>query len=101
CRAISGAIKGNDEAFKTAPRIAHAEQLERIEHGVDGFLWSWFKNDTEQAGGSGEIPLPDRVTRIAFERRMQHAQDLGPAGKPLRHFQPRAVVLCEPHRKRS
>ena len=37
-RAIAGAVERNDEAFKAAPRITHAEQFNGIEQRIDGFL---------------------------------------------------------------
>src|SRR4051812_36925389 len=71
--AIVGAVELDDQAFEAAPGIAHAEQFYGVEQRVDGLLRGRLEHDAEQAGGAGEIALPDRVTGIAFETGMQHA----------------------------
>jgi len=59
------------------------------------------QHDAEQAGGAAEIPLPDRVAGIGFERRMQNPDDLGPGRKPARHLQAGAIMLREPDGQRA
>src|SRR5882724_2592102 len=53
-RAVGIAVEGNDEAFETAPRKAHAEQFDGIEQGVDRLWRHRFQDNAEQAGGAGE-----------------------------------------------
>src|SRR5665213_1228780 len=76
--AVAVAIEGNHKALEAAPGIAHAKKLDGVEQGIDRLLRRRLQHDAEQARGAGKIPLPDRVARIAFERRMQHPDDLGP-----------------------
>src|SRR6266446_8615144 len=63
-RAVGIAVEGNDEAFETAPRKAHAEQFDGIEQGVDRLWRHRFQDNAEQAGGAGEVTLPDRVAGV-------------------------------------
>ena len=69
--AIAVAVERNDEAFKAAPRKPHAEQLDRVEQGIDSLLRRRLQHNAEQAGRAGKIPFPDRVAGIALQCRVQ------------------------------
>jgi len=49
-----------------------------------GGLWHRFEHDAEQAAGAGIVALPDGIARMALERRVKHAQHLGPRFEPAR-----------------
>ena len=51
------AIEIRLEAFKAAPRITHAEQLDGIEQGIERFLGHRLQDDAEQAGHAGEVVI--------------------------------------------
>ena len=54
---------------------------------MHGLFARRLEHDAEQAAGAGEISFPDRVARIAFERRVHHAQDFRPLLEPARNAQ--------------
>src|SRR5688572_15981817 len=84
---IGAAVEGHHEALVAAPRITHPEQLEPVQHGADRLAWSGFQDDGEEAGRAFEIALPDRVTGMALQRRMQHPRNLAPGFEPARHVE--------------
>jgi hypothetical protein len=96
---IARTVERDDETFEAAPGKAHAEQIQGVEHDVDGRLRPRFQHDAEQAGSAGEIALPDRVPRIALQLRVQDPCNFRTALQPARHFKSGSVVLREPHRK--
>ncbi len=57
-------IERNDEALVAAPGIAHAEQLEAVQHGGEGGLRRGLQNDREKPARAGEVALPQRVARM-------------------------------------
>src|SRR5262245_54075323 len=81
------AVEWNRETLEAAPGRANAEQRQRIDEGSHRRLWHWLQRDAEQAAGAGEIALPDRMPRAAFERRVKDAQHLRPLRKPARDLQ--------------
>src|SRR6266571_359434 len=65
------AIEWNSQALIAAPGRADAEQFERVEKGVIRFLRHWLEHHAEQSRGAGKIALPDGVSGMARQRRMQ------------------------------
>ena len=52
-----------------------------------------------------EAPLKSRFQiawpGITLQRRIQHPDDLGPRRQPARHFEPRSMMLRQPHSERA
>ena len=102
CRARALEPDGDGEAFEAAPGIAEAEQLQRIEEGVALRLADAVDEvEGEEAGGAGEIPLPDGVARVALQPRMAHAGDLGPLLQPAGDLQAVLHVAAQAHVQRA
>src|SRR5690606_13131618 len=89
------------KAFIAAPGIAKAKDLKRIEEGMGLLLPAAGQHDGENAGGAGKIPLPDFMSRMAFQSRMQNAVNRWVAFKPARDFQCVLAVLLQPHAHRA
>src|SRR3954469_17036669 len=92
---IARTIERNDQALEAAPGKAHPEQLEPVEHGRERRLRAGLQHDREQAGGAGEIALPDVVARIGLERRMKHALAFGALREPARDLESLLLVLFQ------
>src|SRR5262245_30705018 len=74
----------HDEALVAAPRRADAEQFEAVDKSAECALVLGGQYHSEQTACAREIALPERVTRIARQRRMQHTGDLRLARQPFR-----------------
>ena len=99
CGAIVRAVEGNDEAFKTAPRIAHAEKFYGIEQGIDGLLRRRLQHDAEQAGGSGKICFQIACPGSLSSAGCRTPETSGQV-EPARHLERRALMLLAPHAER-
>src|SRR5215212_4971408 len=83
CRTERRAVERDDETLEAAPRGADTEQRQRIDEGVCCLLGHRLEHDAEQAGRAGEIALPQRMTRIGLQSRMQYARDFGARLEPF------------------
>src|SRR5262245_26250044 len=99
--AIVRAVEENGQAFKSAPRISKTKQCEFVQESVHRLLACRFEHNAEQAAGSREIPLPNIVTGVAFEGRVQDAQYFRPLLQPSRDAQARLVVARKPYAERA
>ena len=87
-------VVGHDQADRPGPRIADAEQPQRVDEGVDAFAAVALVEDhREQPGGRAAAALPVGVARAAGQRRMQHLRDLG-AAVPASAASARAAASC-------
>ena len=101
--AVAGDVAGGGQrqALEAAPGRADAEQRQAVDHRVDRLGGeARLELDAEQAGGAGEVPLPQLVAGRAGQRRVQHAGDFRPGGEPFRDDQAgiHLVVQPQPHR---
>ena len=55
--AVGRGIEGDDEAFKAAPGIAHAEKFQSVEHGGELGAADGLEDNGEQARAAEEIAL--------------------------------------------
>ncbi len=60
-----------------------------------------FKHDREQAARAREIALPDRVVRMAFERRIEHLGDPVLLFQPARDLERALLVPLQPDAHRA
>src|SRR5262245_59373475 len=84
CGPVIRAVEENRQAFEAAPGIAEPEQCELVKECVHRFFGRRLENDAEQATGAGEIPLPDRMPRVALECGMHDTQDFRSLLEPSR-----------------
>src|ERR1700742_4777008 len=91
----------NDKALESAPRITKTEVLEAVEERIHRALVGWFQLNAEKSRRTLEVTLPDRMSRIALEARMKHANDFVPMLQPARNFERALFMALQPHRKRA
>ena len=97
--AVRNAAQSNGIARLSKPpqEAPDAEQRQRIDEGVRGDIRHRLEHDAEQSRGAGEVALPDRMTRIGFERGMQHARDFRARREPARDRQRGLLMVHQPH----
>src|SRR5947208_3519674 len=95
------AVEGDREALKAAPGSANAEQREFVDESVHGGRRHRLEHDAEQAAGARIVALPQRMSGMAWKRRMQHARDLRPFAEPARDLEAGRIVRREPHAERA
>ena len=88
-----------DEALVTAPGRADAKQLEPVHHAGHRRLVAGVHREPEQAGRPGEVPLPQRMTWIALQGRIEHPLHLRTRFEPARNLHRRCRLPFEPHGK--
>src|SRR5262249_21877285 len=95
------AVEEDRQAFEAAPGIAESKQCKLVKKCMHRFLVCRLENDAEQAAGAGKIPFPDRMPRVALERRMHDAQNFRSLRKPSRDAETRFIVARESHTERA
>ena len=78
------AVEGNGKAFVAAPGGADAEQLKRIEKHEYRRLRHRLEHDAEKPRCAGEIALPQYVTRMAVQRRVEEMRYFRPGSYGFR-----------------
>src|SRR5207245_3128486 len=102
CRARLAWIEGHDQALEPAPGRADSVEFQTVDHRAERALGdALLEHHAEQTAGAGKISLPDRVSRVSGERRVQYAFDLGLASDPLGERDTRLPVLFQAHRERA
>ena len=89
----------NDQTFKPTPGPAQPEMAQAIDKSGDGGFGHRLQHQPEQAAGAGEITLPQGVTGVAFQTRVQDAGDFRARRQPARQRQARFLVARQPDRK--
>src|SRR3954451_6791480 len=92
---VGSEIEWNDQALIAAPGITEAEQLQMIEHRPDRRAGCRLQDDREQTRRAEEIPLPDGVSRVVGERRVQTPGVLGRARQPTGEREPLTLCLAQ------
>ena len=90
--AVSGHAGRAHQALEAAPADPDREQFEPVQHRRHGLFRAGRERDPEQPRGAGEIAAPQRMARIAGQRRVEHPRDLRAVPKPSRDLE-RALVM--------
>ncbi len=88
----------DDQALEAAPAPAHREQAHAVEHRVDPLARDRVQHDAEEAGGAGEVALPQFVAAGAGQRRIDDLLHLGPRRRATRAI---SSALCWCRARRS
>ena len=91
--------EGDREAFEATPGEAQGEEFEPVHHGSDGRGGTLLEDHPEQTARACEVAFPKRMARIAIQRRVEHARDLGPRLQPARDGKRILLMACEAHAK--
>src|SRR3546814_7900734 len=73
----SSDLCGRDQAMKTAPAGADAEEAHVLEEGREGGVAVGLQHNREDAARAREVPTPERVTGIVGQRRKEDTPNGG------------------------
>src|SRR5207245_9764789 len=95
-------VEGHDQALEPAPGRADSVEFQAVDHRAERALGdALLEHHAEKAAGARKVALPDRMSRISGERRVEHAFDLGLASDPLGERDTCLPVLFQAHAERT
>src|SRR5690606_7315564 len=94
---LARGIERDHQAFKAAPAITDAEQLQRVDEVRSVRLVLVLQDEAEQPAASGEVALPDIMSGRAGTHRAEYGGDLRLGGKPFGDRQGTLCLAFQPH----
>src|SRR5207245_11017593 len=95
-------VEGHDQALEPAPGRADSVEFQAVDHRAERALGdALLEHHAEKAAGARKVALPDRMSRISGERRVEHAFVLGLAGVTLGESDSCLTVVIDEYTARA
>src|SRR3546814_8470504 len=97
----SSDLCGRDQAMKTAPAGADAEEAHVLEEGREGGVAVGLQHNREDAARAREVPTPERVTGIVGQRRKEDTLNGGMSAQAFHYLHRRCSLALRARCQRA